>query len=232
MARLADYNFSIKYRAGKKHIDADYLSRHPITDFEKHVDACDNVLQGDDVRLVLKDASKNVSNPSSPLIDVNLLTLQGQTDVASVKPLTTEELIKAQRDDRIVGPVYDAVLDKVRLSNSDTKKLDRATRLLLSQFKKLSLVNGVLMRNTTTANQFVLPSCYHQMRPPPNNQPRKNNAGPALAEMAEFAGNGGKWREVAGNGGKYKKSIFAILLFLQIIISVSISQISLKLLIS
>ena len=159
VARLADYNFSIKYRAGKKHIDADYLSRHPITDFEKHVDACDKVLEGDDIRLVLKDASRNVSNPSSPLIDVNLLTLQGQTDVASVKPLTTEELIKAQRDDRIVGPVYDAVLNKLRLSNSDAKKLDRATRLLLSQFKKLSLVNGVLMRNTTTANQIVLPSC-------------------------------------------------------------------------
>ena len=61
--------------------------------------------------------------------------------------------------------------------------------------------------------------------------PRKNNAGPALAEMAKMAGNDGKWREMAGNGGKYEKSKFAILLFLQII-SVSIRQIKLKLLIS
>ena len=39
--------------------------------------------------------------------------------------------------------------------------------------------------------------------------PRKNNAGPALAEMAEMAkmaGNGGKWREMAGNiGGKLRE---------------------------
>ena len=35
VSQLANYQFTIKYRSGKSHIDADYLSRNPISDFEE-----------------------------------------------------------------------------------------------------------------------------------------------------------------------------------------------------
>ena len=162
VARLADFTFSIKYRAGKKHIDADYLSRHPVRDFENHVAKCDKELRHDDICLVLTDASKKkgVSNVS-PVVDVNELTLE--EDEGSIERVTSEELSAMQQQDSVVGPVFNAVVDGRRLSNAEAKHLSRASRLLLSQFRKLSLVNGVLMRNTSKSNQIVLPKAYHQL---------------------------------------------------------------------
>ena len=161
VARLADFKFSIRYRAGKKHIDADYLSRHPVTDFEQQVTECDQVLRHEDICLVLSEASKN-RNSLSSVVDVNALTLD-EKDMESVKPLTAEELMTSQQNDSVVGPVYTAVSNGQRLSNAELKQMSRATRLLFSQSKKLSMVNGVLMRQTASANQIVLPKCYHQV---------------------------------------------------------------------
>ena len=39
VADLADYNFTIRYRPGKNHSDADGLSRMPL-DFEDHIRSC------------------------------------------------------------------------------------------------------------------------------------------------------------------------------------------------
>ena len=162
VARLADYNFSIKYRAGKKHIDADYLSRHPVAEFEKHASSYDQLLPTQNVQIVLSDVAKNKGNQPTLSVDVNMLSLE-EKNAGSVKQLTTAELVAAQRNDGIVGPVYETVLNGKRMLNSEAKGLNRASRLLLSQFKKLKLVNGVLMRNTCTANQIVLPRCYHEL---------------------------------------------------------------------
>ena len=58
--QLANYQFSIKYRSGKKHIDADFLSRHPVDEIKK-VDAnFDISLNLADVNVVLSQGSKNV----------------------------------------------------------------------------------------------------------------------------------------------------------------------------
>ena len=58
VSQLADYQFTIKYRSGKKHIDADYLSRHPTTDFEKRVCDKHKILGTSDITMVFNNASK------------------------------------------------------------------------------------------------------------------------------------------------------------------------------
>ena len=49
VAELANYDFSIKYRKGKKHIDADFLSRNPIEEFEELQKETDDEISKEDI---------------------------------------------------------------------------------------------------------------------------------------------------------------------------------------
>ena len=35
ISQLANFQFSVKYRSGTKHVDADYLSRHQVDELEQ-----------------------------------------------------------------------------------------------------------------------------------------------------------------------------------------------------
>ena len=43
MAELADYTFTIKYRPGKTHVDADIMSRLPM-DVDKYLSSCTEII--------------------------------------------------------------------------------------------------------------------------------------------------------------------------------------------
>ena len=88
---LADYHFSIKYRAGKKHIDADYLSRHPVDEINQLKEETDVEVQSEDVNLVFSGAS---SKRESPVRNASVEVLQ-------MKPKDSdgEPLIKIKRED-------------------------------------------------------------------------------------------------------------------------------------
>ena len=60
VAELANYDFSIKYRKGKKHIDADFLSRNPIEEFDKLEKETDKEIVKEDIDIVLKAAMKRI----------------------------------------------------------------------------------------------------------------------------------------------------------------------------
>ena len=57
VAELANFNFNIKYRQGKIHTDADYLSRHPVEELENLESRLDRVMTSRDVDLILSAAS-------------------------------------------------------------------------------------------------------------------------------------------------------------------------------
>ena len=106
VAELANYQFDIRYKPGRKHGDADGLSRWPMTleELEAHYTKCAK----------LEDLSEQmtVRVKSEPTLcsfaDVNMLHLPGDLDAS---PISREELRLEQSADDVIGPVYKCVLE-------------------------------------------------------------------------------------------------------------------------
>ena len=162
IAELANFRFTIRYRSGKKHIDADYLSRHALDDFEQWENETDKKVSSDDVNILFSSASKNRCEVN--LAVVGALEVEGHKHERKGDEMTisAEELRQAQRDDPVIGPVVEILKGK-ELSAAERKLLNKDSKLLLKQGKKLSFVDGVLQRKTTMFTQIVLPKAFHNL---------------------------------------------------------------------
>ena len=160
VSQLANYKFEIKYRPGKKHIDADFLSRHPLSDFKHRINGDNNILKSDDINLIFSEASRKekiYANIDSLIAEENIFK-------STHDHISSTELAAAQRNDDIIAPVYAAVLRGIRkLPFEINEKPSRATQLLMKQFHKLSIENEVLVRKTVSHNQLVLPKSFHHI---------------------------------------------------------------------
>ena len=58
VATLANYRFSIRYRSGKKHIDADYLSRHAVEEFCELKETADKMVGVEEIGILLSAATR------------------------------------------------------------------------------------------------------------------------------------------------------------------------------
>ncbi len=182
VSELANFNFKIKYRQGRTHIDADYLSRHPIA-FEDLQNTTNKIMTSDDVNIIFSTASRresavnNVEILKSPSCNEKVTSKQGKSptareirvaslaaNVASQQELiSNDELSKAQKNDEIVGPVFDIILKQKELSRGEIKLLSKDSKTLLRQKWKLGIENNVLVRRTKTLRQIILPECYHRL---------------------------------------------------------------------
>ena len=200
---LANFHFSIRYRQGKIHVDADYLSRHPIDEFADLNRECDQVVTDNDVGLIFSEASKRESSVNS--VEIQRVSSSGGADkvsggvkvsggggrsrkgvqsgvgsktggggiscgVAAVvfeqaesERISNEQLSKAQQEDSVVGPIFDIVLKKKEVKRDEMKALSRDSRVLLRQRRRLEIVDNVLVRQTKTLRQIVLPECFHRL---------------------------------------------------------------------
>ena len=93
-------------------------------------------------------------------VSVEALTLGAENEV---KMVPKEELKRRQKEDGVIGPVYKAVAANMKPMKEDWKELSWKSKVLMKNFKKLSLVDGILMRKTVKYMQIVLPVDYHQM---------------------------------------------------------------------
>ena len=151
VAEIAQFNFSIKYRAGKENIDADALSRLPQL---KHT------LVPADVILALCQAQEVDGWIHAIQLDKrNTLdfTLTGQ-QITSVPCWKTEQ----QKD-----PIINIILDVLNNRRVPAKKLhDKNVKHFLRHKKQLVLRDGVLYRKRLINNreqfQLVLPNAYHE----------------------------------------------------------------------
>ena len=158
VAELADYNFVIKYRPGKVNIDSDYLSRN-ATSIEELMKNCTEVCEPSKIDTILSA----VSIQSANLCNVSCKALVYNEDAEVIK-VETEDLVRRQREDVVVGPVYQAVLDEKRPDKATWKKLSQASKLLMHHFKKLDIrEDDVLIRKLKSNSQIVLPDNYHQI---------------------------------------------------------------------
>ena len=157
--QLANFNFSIKYRSGKKHVDADYLSRHPLDEIGQIEKNSNAVLKPNDVGLVLSETSTK-EMPTVSRANIDMLVCDG---LNVSRKISQSDVSKAQQADEVVGPVYELLEGGLKVGKAERKKLQRDSKILLKQMKKLKIENGLLYRNTTNFKQIVLPKTFHQM---------------------------------------------------------------------
>ena len=194
LAALANYNFNIQYRPGKKNVDADGLSRRPHdpmpTDEEsanhKHQIQLlrDRVLKGDDVKLgeqaVASICQQVVGVPQEGHSPTCVL-VESITDCTGAVPddfvndgnpshdclpsLTTSEWIALQEADKEIKYVVDCLKKGQQPSTEDRSTLTDGTKILLRQWRRLSLKDGVLYRESagigeSPKQQLVLPKSH------------------------------------------------------------------------
>ena len=137
LERLAEYNFTVVHRRGSQHNNADALSRLPCNQCGRDNHSQDKAVQEEDPRM--KAAA------------VSLLQLQTHSP---------RDMYQLQLKDPIIGPVYDAVRQKVPLSPDELSKLGRESRMLLQQWDSLCISDGVLYRKSlmgSNALQLIVP---------------------------------------------------------------------------
>ncbi len=158
VSELADYNFSLHYKPGVTNTDADYLSRRPaeIEDLKKQ---CTESMDPKTVAVIVSGVGDNVQAVSGAL-SAEKLVWKPDSEVVSV---SMTELKEKQVRDAVVGPVYKSVLSGSRPAKKDWDGWSHDSKILLRNFEKLYILNGVLFRKTAKFNQIVLPSQYHQI---------------------------------------------------------------------
>ena len=157
--QLANYQFSIRYRAGKTHIDADYMSRHPVDQLKVVETVADTGLEVEDVNVVLSESCRTPHGVVVQQLNVEMLSVEEQSGLR----ISSEDMMEAQRTDEVIKPVYEILLKGGSLSKAERKQLGRDTNILLKQLKKLSILDGVLVRKTKSFNQIVLPKKFHSI---------------------------------------------------------------------
>ena len=162
LASLGTYNFSLKYKTGKTNGDADGLSRRPQEVVELFPEAVNSIC-----------SAYTVNRDSCPYIETMLVSSCGQIpvtlssesdDIPESSELRDIDWSREQLADPNVARVKHLVESGFCPEYSDLKTESPVVLKYLRERKKLSLVDGVLYRNTTvdgqSTRQLVLPSHY------------------------------------------------------------------------
>ena len=143
---LANYQFSIIYRRGKKHIDADFLLRNPVDAFEKLKAGAENEVDLENVKLIFTACSK--PNDEELIKNVKIGTVELKNDIKCGKRKIAKEELICAREDEIIAPIYKILEGKLKVDRRTRDTLKKESVILLKQYKKLSIEKGVLMRRT------------------------------------------------------------------------------------
>ena len=109
----------------------------------------------DDVDLIFVAVSQkeNIAN-------VKIESIELKSDVRCEK-ISNEELIEAQKKDEVISPIYTMIENKLKCSRAERKVLNKESIMLMKQFKKLKIEDGILVRRTEKLKQIVLPRKFH-----------------------------------------------------------------------
>ena len=157
VAELSYYRFRIHYKPGKKHGDADGLSRFPM-DLDAFEKDCTENFNLSDLSSIL--AVRLNAEPPLAFVDVSLLQHKNDSELTQI---TKEELREYQLSDEVVGPVYKCVLESRKPSKEELKQWSRKSKVMLHQFRKLVIEDGLLVRQMKKRKQLVLPEKYHSL---------------------------------------------------------------------
>ena len=163
VAELADYNFTIRYRPGKNHSDADGLSRMPL-DFEEYIRSCTAESGQEAISASMESLTIERKDPcrGSQVVHVSALSLVKDSETS--EPLTPDQIRKAQEEDEILSRVLWYKSQRKRPSRNEMKEELPAVAMLLKQWLKIHVdQDGVLRRRTSRREQLLIPKAYHPL---------------------------------------------------------------------
>ena len=111
VAQLANFKFRIHYRSGAKKKDADYLSRHPVTEIKQLESESHSIIEPDNIRFV--SSSINTTHLPSINVDINVAQLPNSDKITSI---TKTQLINSQQQDNSIKSVYQFVQLNIKAS--------------------------------------------------------------------------------------------------------------------
>ena len=167
VAALSDYNFTVKYRSGRKNADADGLSRLPedtaanqeriiFPEVLKAICQC-AALQVEECPLV---ESVAVSQPVDASEDI-------PEDLLMSHALTSKDWRKAQRDDPTLKLIIDHLQKGSRISVQQIQNNTSIDRRYFKDWEKLYLCQDVLYRkaelNGQDFQQLIIPLSYRDV---------------------------------------------------------------------
>ena len=158
ISELANYHFSIRYRSGKNHLDANFLSRNAVDKFEDMQKDADKTVDLDDVKVIFSV----VSHKGRLIEHCSIESVELVSDVRGTK-IPNCELIEAQKSDEVISPIYEKLEKHTDFTRAERNLLQKESKILLKQWKHLQLENGVLVRQTKNLKQIVLPPIYHSI---------------------------------------------------------------------
>ena len=158
IADFANYQFSIRYRSGKKHLDADHLSRNVIDDFIELKGSVDKYVEVEDINVVLTSAFRK-----EKLIDyVMVESVEVKCD-GKFEKIGKKDLIDEQKEDKVIATVYKMRENGMKLKICEKKCMNKESIILMKQTRKLSIEEGVLVRKMAKFKHIVLPQKFHYL---------------------------------------------------------------------
>ncbi len=155
IADLSNYNFTIKYRSGKKNVDADALSRQHLGEVEES-----------NFPEIIKAISSSISADrpfaeglavSGDTVDTDEAILE---DLLESTALRKQDWIKAQRQEPAISCIIDSV-NMNRRPSAQQVAVCNVDRRYIREWEKLFIRDGLLYRNATVngqkCEQLVLP---------------------------------------------------------------------------
>ena len=159
VAELSNFQFEIKYKPGKKNGDADGLSRMPMS-LEELEKVCTEKMRFEDLSTIMEVRRNSSPTTCSERVDVSMLELSGTVDRS---PISKDEIRKEQVEDEVVGPAFKCVKKQKRPTKEEWKEWSKKSKVMMHQYKKLSIEDGMLVRETTSRKQLVLPAKFHNL---------------------------------------------------------------------
>ena len=155
---LASFNFVLKYRPGKENGDADGLSRNPLPN---DIDTLERECTETCDQKVLGTILSGPSIADCYALSADILKFPGGE--MQDAPFSSTDMQNAQMEDAVVSPVYQAVVLGSRPSRREWQTMSNRCKLLFRQWKKLAIIDGVLVRNTQKNVQIILPEKMHSL---------------------------------------------------------------------
>ena len=165
VGELADFNFEIRYRPGKKNGDADALSRMPLD-----LSQADQVFSERVSPQVIQAAIHGVQvagDENFALIDslaVDASIVEVDADIRGIGTYSQSAIIQAQKEDPSIARFL-SYKRKGRWPKSHERNGEsQETTAMVHEWKKISLgEDGILRRSTKTKTQLVVPSKWRPL---------------------------------------------------------------------
>lgn len=161
VSQLSIFDFDIEYRKGKNNANADALPRMSNQDVAIALQSCPQQVTSSPQKPVGTPEMSDVPQPVSSA-DENFLDIGTE----SLPAMTINEICLAQKEDSVVGPVLFSKSRNQKPSRSERAEMGERARLLLKEWGRLVIRNGVLFRKVKdiqrgNLEQLILPEMLH-----------------------------------------------------------------------